>query len=152
MASAELQALLTPDTAYFETVLNKFLSNDNAERQRAEEVFNELKQASPDATVTHLITVLRRAEATEYRTICAVILRRVRSCGTLTLISNPTLCRHNKGSSQFRCPAGPLAGRTNALVSDLACSSGMLSHVTNSYFYIHSRILEHLFAPCALLF
>lgn len=62
----------------FSALIGSLMSPDNATRTAGESMLNELK-AQPDTLATCLINALRHSEAVEHRSLCAVLIRRVRS-------------------------------------------------------------------------
>jgi hypothetical protein len=74
--SAQLQAVLA-NPVIFEELVAALQSSDNAIRNQAEEVFNELKE-QPDACITLLVRLLRGSTKVDNRMFCAVMLRKVR--------------------------------------------------------------------------
>lgn len=73
---AEVQALLTPDSARFEGLISGLMSPDNSRRKMAELVLTQLK-TQPDLCVQYLVNTLRRSGSKENRSFCALILRKV---------------------------------------------------------------------------
>lgn len=75
------------DQAAFEALLTAMMSASNEQRTQAEAVFGELKK-HPDACVSQLIRSLRNSPDLQCRSLCAVMLRKVRGavrgcCGGL---------------------------------------------------------------------
>ena len=67
--------LSTPDG--FEQLMSALTSRDNATRQAAEDTYASLKE-TPDALAQHLIRALRQSQHDDVRSMCAIMLRRVR--------------------------------------------------------------------------
>jgi len=61
----------------FNHILSSLLSPDNATRAAAELRLEEAKK-SPDALANALISTLRHSSGVEQRSLCAVLIRRVR--------------------------------------------------------------------------
>lgn len=74
----ELSLIRGGDMSAFSALLSSLMSPDNAIRSAGEQMLNELK-AQPDTLATCLINALRHSEAVEHRSLCAVLIRRVRS-------------------------------------------------------------------------
>ena len=93
--AAELQLLVGGDQAAFEALLQAMMSASNEQRTHAEAVFNELKKASADATVSQLVRSLRHSPDVQSRSLCAVMLRKVRGAAAgarkLQGLSRPAL-------------------------------------------------------------
>ena len=64
-------------TLSFEELVQQLMSPENANRTRAEELFNQAKQ-QPDLLVSQLMAVLRQSHASESRGLSAILLRKVR--------------------------------------------------------------------------
>ncbi len=74
---ADIQLLVSGDSAAFEALLQMLMSAQNEQRSHAEHVFSELKK-HPDACVSQLIRSLRNSADLQARSLCAVMLRKVR--------------------------------------------------------------------------
>jgi hypothetical protein len=62
----------------FAAIIKQLMSTHNAERQLAEDLFNDSKK-QPDLCVTNLVSMLRTYPEADSRALCAVLLRKVRS-------------------------------------------------------------------------
>ena len=78
---AELNALISGDASAFEGLLQMLMSPQNEQRSHAEKIFAELKK-QPDACASQLVRSLRSSPNLESRSLCAVLLRKVRSSRT----------------------------------------------------------------------
>ena len=74
---ADVSVLVAGDANSFEALLQMLMSAQNEQRSHAEKVFAELKK-HPDACATQLIRSLRTSPQLESRSLCAVLLRKVR--------------------------------------------------------------------------
>lgn len=74
---ADVSVLVAGDANAFETLLQMLMSTQNEQRSHAEKVFAELKK-HPDACATQLVRSLRTSPHQESRSLCAVLLRKVR--------------------------------------------------------------------------
>lgn len=61
----------------FAAIIKQLMSPQNAERQEAEDLFNESKKR-PELCVGNLVAILRSSPEAESRAMCAVLLRKVR--------------------------------------------------------------------------
>ncbi|CAD7695705.1 unnamed protein product [Ostreobium quekettii] len=77
---AEVQALLTPDNARFEALLQSLTSADNDARGKAEAVFAGLR-GRPDLCAHYLVSTLRGCASVQHRSFCAVMIRKVLAKG-----------------------------------------------------------------------
>lgn len=77
MADQQMLALMSGDKASFEQLVQALMSPQNAERQSAETLFNQLKDSNVNICATNLVAVLRTSQQQDSRTISAVLLRRV---------------------------------------------------------------------------
>jgi len=73
----EINALVAGDASAFEGLLQMLMSAQNEQRSHAESVFSELKKHA-DPCVQHLIRSLRTSPSLECRSLCAVLLRKVK--------------------------------------------------------------------------
>lgn len=76
MAAADVQALLG-NRAAFEQLLQQLMSPTNEDRARAEELFTQCR-AHADPCVGQLVVTLRQSQDVGARSLCAVLLRKVR--------------------------------------------------------------------------
>lgn len=76
-------SLSTPEG--FEQLMSALTSRDNATRQAAEDTYASLKE-TPDALAQHLIRALRQSQHDDVRSMCAIMLRRVRQHVFLVLM------------------------------------------------------------------
>lgn len=85
----------------FSALIGSLMSPDNATRTTGESMLNELK-AQPDILATCLINALRHSEAVEHRSLCAVLIRRVRSGRCFFQIANARVAAF--ASASRACP------------------------------------------------
>jgi hypothetical protein len=78
----------------FNHILSSLLSPDNATRAAAELRLEEAKK-NPDALANALISALRHSSGVEQRSLCAVLIRRVR---------DDTICHAGRTNSAHRAP------------------------------------------------
>ena len=75
---ADIGPLVAGDANAFEALLQMLMSSQNDQRTLAEQMFNELKKHE-DVCASQLVRALRASPNMESRSLCAVLLRKVRS-------------------------------------------------------------------------
>lgn len=77
MAAVDIGPLVAGDAGAFEALLQMLMSAQNEQRAHAELVLTEFKK-HPDACVGQLVRSLRGSPDLQARSLCAVMLRKVR--------------------------------------------------------------------------
>ena len=77
MQGSNGQQHLVGDPSAFSQMVSQMLSPQNEQRRAAEALFAEAKKAQGDFTASSLVALLRQAQQTDARALCAVLLRKV---------------------------------------------------------------------------
>ncbi|KAG2490288.1 hypothetical protein HYH03_011240 [Edaphochlamys debaryana] len=75
MSAAQIQVILSSPES-FAGLIGNTLSQDNATRRNAEDVYGQLKTQRPDACCTNLLTLMRSSGDARVRATCALYLRK----------------------------------------------------------------------------
>ncbi|KAJ8645121.1 hypothetical protein MRB53_006869 [Persea americana] len=72
----QLDEILGPDPAPFESLLSSLMSSSNQDRSEAESVFNLCKNQDPDSLALKLANILHSSPSAELRAMSAILLRK----------------------------------------------------------------------------